>query len=725
MHKPPDDLTRREALKCCASLGLGAALAAGPAAATPAAVAADRPVASPADAPPAGDGLHHILRIYLPTDVAATRTTEVLDYCRRTGCREVLLFTTSYDQAPSFTSLVEIEAYVATIGPQAERLRAAGITVSVNVLQTLGHVYFPKAMQEQFPFQRRVASDGHSSAEGACPLSPALRAWAAGAYAIYARLRPPVLFVDDDYRTMMAGGMYCFCPLHMRRISQLAGREVTREEVVQALVSEAWPAPELRRHYHEATTQGFVELAQEIRRAVHGVSPQTRIGQMTAQWPTGAQGMDIYRVLEALAGPHRPLLRPQIGYYSENYIRDAAPAFLNPSRMRGVLPENVEYWPEIENYQYSLYAKSARCTLAQMAACVLGGFNHLALNVFDMFGSPLSDSARLIQRLEASRAFLDRLHGLVPEGSRPLGARLFEHPAQLLVRRARSIGELFSSDELSRRLPVLGLPVTHGVDSPWQVVTGDDVLALDDKALDALLARGALLDAAAADALALRGQSQRIGVSVGDALAQDDLGYEQFTDAATSPSLYGRKFPLRPLAQAGDWRRLTALADRARTASEIHNYRQDVVGPALLLTENGRGERFGVLAFRGKGDRHLMENLMRPEQLRNALGWIARRPLPVCTHHDAPYLWPIVNRTADGRLVIGLINLATDAYDTLPVLWDRTLVPRRLEAVMPDGRLAAAQAGSPQPIAGQTVRLDLHHRLEPFEVAVFVAEATG
>jgi hypothetical protein len=707
MNPESRSLSRREVLKTCAALAVGAGL-------SPASIGATESTAI-------GGHLHHILRIHLPLDMAEQRTGEVIDYCRRTGCQEVLLFTTSYDHAPSFQSLEEIGKYMQAILPQVERLRQAGVIISGNVLQTLGHVYFPMALQKQFPFQRRVFADGHVSTEGACPLCPNLRAWVSGAYKIYAGLRPPVLFVDDDYRTMMAGGMSCFCPLHLKRIGELAGRAVTREEVVGAVLGDAWPAPELRRHYYTATTAGFVGLAEEIRRAVDSVSPETRVGLMTANWPTGVQGVDVPQVLKALAGPHRPMVRPQIPGYSEAFIRDAAPAFLNPIRMRAALPDNVEYWPEIENYQYSLYAKSARCTLAQMAVCVLNGFNHLALNVFDMFGSPLGDSKLLIELLESNRGFLDRVHTLVPEGSRPRGINVFEHPKQLLVRRAAgSLGRLLNSDAVSRRLPVLGLPVTAGTPSPWQMLTGDDVLALDDAALDTLLARGALMDTTAAQALALRGRAGRIGVTVGDAIPLDELGYEQFSDTTMSPLLRGRCFPLRPLVQGGDWRRLAATT-AARTASEIRNYRRDVVGPALLLTENTKGERFGVLAFSGGGDRHLMENLMRPEQLRNTLAWIARRPLPVCAHYDAPYLWPILNHAADGRLVIGLINLATDAYDTLPLIFDRQFVPRRLSVVQPNGRMVAASFSMGVSAEDQATRLNVRHRLEPFGVAVLVA----
>lgn len=347
MIDSPHRMSRRSAVKACAALALAAGLPA------PLAIQADELQLADGDesaAAVSGPALHHILRIHLPLDVAKRRTAEVIDYCKRTGCGEVLLFTTSYDHAPSFQSLDDIRDYVKAIQPRIAELRHAGVTVSVNVLQTLGHVYFPAAQETDFPFQRRVYAGGRVSTEGACPLDPKLHQWVTGAYKIYAGLRPPVLFVDDDFRTFMAGEISCFCPLHLRAISDLAGRSVTREEVVQSLLGTAWPAPDLRRHYYTATTRGFVDLATQIRAAVDTVSPETRVGLMTAAWPRGAQGVDVAAVAQALAGQHRPLLRPQISFYSEDFIRDAASAFLNPARMRATLPENFEYWPEIENY---------------------------------------------------------------------------------------------------------------------------------------------------------------------------------------------------------------------------------------------------------------------------------------------------------------------------------------------------------------------------------------
>lgn len=669
------------------------------------------------------DRLHHILRIFLPKDYLEKRTADVLNYCRRTGCSEVLLITTSYDDAASFVSLDEIAKYTELLRPVAEQLRQAGITVSVNVLQTLGHVYFPAEMQDKFPFQRRVHADGAVSTSGACPLCPNLQEWVAVSYRMYAGLKPRILFVDDDYRTHM-GGLTCFCNLHLQRMSKSAGREVSREEIIEALKGTNRPHSELRQVYREVTTQGLCELAEKIRLAVHAESPGTRVGLMTEILPIGAYGMDIAQILKTLAGGCRPLVRPQISMYSEGFLRDIPNAFLNPDRLRAVLPDDVEYYPEIENYQYTLFSKSARCTFVQMASQILMGFNHLALNVFDMYASPFSDNEQLIDLLEHRRCFLDSLHNLVPEGSRPAGIWIFVHPQNNLVHRVspqagNNCLEWMDLKEMAGRIPNLGLPVTHNGPSPWTFLSGDDVLGLSESRLNALLSRGAVMDAQAADALALRGQAERIGVKVEEPIELDNLGYEEFTRPCLNPERLGRCFPLRPLVKSGDWRRLRDLTGKGTAASRILNYKHRESGPGLLLTENNRGERFGVLAFSGQGNRHLVENAMRAEQLRQAFVWVAQRNLPLAIPETHPYLWPIINRTEDGRLLAGIINLSTDTYNSFPVIWGSDSPPGTIQLLDREGQFSQGIFDIQRNSLGEVI-LIIRRRLAPLDLVVLI-----
>ncbi|MCX6970930.1 MAG: hypothetical protein NTV93_12390 [Verrucomicrobia bacterium] len=282
-----------------------------------------------------------------------------------------------------------------------------------------------------------------------------------------------------------------------------------------------------------------------------------------------------------------------------------------------------------------------------------------------------------------------------------------------------SPGEWLDKKPIAGLLPCLGPPITHSGPSPWLFLSGDDVLGLDDAELDALLRRGAVLDAKAAEALALRGQAERIGVRVGDPIPLDDLGFEEFVDPGISPRLHGRFFPLRPLVADGDWRLLKDITGRGRAASVIRNFRRTEIGPALLLTENQAGERFAVLAFAGQGDRHLIENLMRGEEFRETFAWVARRPLPLTMSHGAPYLWTILNRTLDDRLVMGIVNLSTDTYDALPVQVAPDAMPGRIHRLNETGRLEETPLEAEWDSQGRCL---LPCRLAPMELAVLIFE---
>ena len=661
--------------------------------------------------------LHHILRTFLPENALESRTRDLLDYCRRTGCNEVLLFTTSYDEAPSFVHPDQVRTYVEKLRLYVERIRAAGITVSLNVMQTLGHIYFPLAMEKDFPFHRRVSTSGKVSTEGACPCCPKLQDWVAETYGIYAGLQPRVMLVDDDFRTFMQA-LTCLCDDHLADISRRAGRPVTRQQVEAAIYDNRWPASDLRQHYFDSTTEGYCQVAASIRQAVQAVSPETRLGVMNASFPVGVIGLDWPKILSALCGENTPIVRPQTPMYFEHNPRELAAAFSNPSLFRSVLPGNIEFWPEIENYSFTTWSKSTQCTFAQMASAVLQGFDHLALNIFDFYDSPYADSEPVIEMLESRKPVLDALHRLIPEGNRPEGIYAYAHADEMRVRRVpEGTNDLSGSLKFTSVLPNLGLPVGYGQPSSWVFITGDDVLAATDAEIDKLLKKGAVLDPTGLESLALRGFEDRIGIRAGRAIPEDELGYEDFCHPETSPRLCGRRHPLRALIAPGDCRYLEDVSGCGRPASVIRNYRREAVAPAVLLTENSRGERFAVLAWSGKGSPQQNENLYRAEQFRELFGWVGRRPLPVAVDERMPFVWPILNRTADGRHVLGLINLSTDTYQELPLLMET--VPASLHRLAADGTLMAAKFRV-EPGNSGCVRVAVEGESAPLSVTVLV-----
>jgi hypothetical protein len=67
------------------------------------------------------------------------------------------------------------------------------------------------------------------------------------------------------------------------------------------------------------------------------------------------------------------------------------------------------------------------------------------------------------------------------------------------------------------------------------------------------------------------------------------------------------------------------------------------------------------------------------------------------------------------------VNLATDSYDTLPLIVARDLSLKNLSIVTAEGNLSPAKVSEPKLLDKDTLQIELQHHLEPFEVGVFVA----
>ncbi len=637
-----------------------------------------------------------ILRLALPVDQEKNRVNEAIDYCRKTNCHEIMLFSGLFDCAPSFLTMDEIRGRVDNVlKPAIAEFESAGIKTTLNILQTLGHHYFPEDAEYRklFPFRERVPMDG-SSGGGACPLDENLRQWVKESYQIYAELKPEYIFVDDDFRTTMKGGLSCFCSEHLRLIGERYGREVSREEVVNAIHLEA-DSP-LRKHFFDVTTEGFVSLAELIRETVKKVSPSSRIGLMCARLPECFAGMDLDKILTALAGDDRPLLRPQLPLYYEVMTHQLPCMTFNPSLTRAALPPEVEHFAELECIPYGPYAKSAAMTAAQAFALLMQGFSTQAFTFFDTLGHPLAESGRLIKVFAENNKFFNRVAQLIPENSSCSGIKAVVGRNTLRYRHVAKVSNYFNERELVDALHNCGVPLGTPEKSPFVVLTGDDVRTMEADGIDNLLKNGALMDIDALNALHDLGFGERIGIKCSEKIALDDLGIEEYNFGFEADFESSKcRQPLRYFCY-DDWADVRKLEsdDRAEAWSVIRNFRLENVAPGLLVRENEVGERFAVIAFAGDPMNKILTNCDRARQIRKVFSFIARRPLPLAVSQETPYIWLQLNQTADGRMLAGVINCSTDTIDEL-ILYAGKEFASGFVRITADGESPAEISGTP------------------------------
>lgn len=640
--------------------------------------------------------MEHILRFFINEECAERQVRELIDYCRETDCRKLLLFTTNYDREPSFLPLDMYRRRAENMHGWMSTFKTEGIVCGINMMQTLGHVYYPEDVQRTFGFRQRMEANGGESGAGACPLDEVLIRYIREVYKIFAALDPSVLYVDDDFRYWMQGPS-CFCNEHMRKLSDAAGEMIDRESLVNALTHPSHPKhSQLRALYQSVQEEALTSLASEIRRGVDEIAPQCPIGLMTMGIPKGWWGTNYEAICEALAGPNHPrIIRPQMAMYNEIRLSELPAVARQCALVRQTLKPGAVVHPEIECYMYGTWSKSATFTRMQMLVPHLDGMHKLAINQFDYNGTPLTFYEEFTRMNMQNAALFSALEAAIPEGNRSCGVVLPITQDSVVRHAPRGeivpIEALCGSNRPMELLIRLGLPVGFDWEtSPFVVLAGSAIDAFDDNTLREYLSRGAIIDQAAFEALLRRGLTDTIPAAFYEPLPIDDSGVEVFPGEAGTVSHYR---PVRAAVWEDGWaHRLAATEDAVEsfTPSSLQNWRGEVITPMMLCVENRAGIRFGLLAFSLEDAPDvLMLSAPRKRQMEAMLEWIARAPLPVSCGNKA-YLTPIYQPVSSDTAVIGLLNASTDDYDSISPRFGRG-EPKTLERLEADGCWSAAR----------------------------------
>jgi hypothetical protein len=564
---------------------------------------------------------------------------------------------------PSFRPVNEISDYVDKMQEWKQELADSGIEVSVNVLQTLGHIYFPEELSNKFPFQRKVDYLGNESKAGVCPLDKNLAAYLGRIYKLYASLKPNLIFVDDDYRYVMQN-IFCFCPLHIGLLEKRLGKKISLDQLCDNLFNDSFEQSEIKITYHGILRESMENLAEIICDAVKTTSPKTRTGYMAAFVPIGTWGTDMNKLAKKFAGTNsQPFIRPQMHMYAETDLKSLPGVMAQPLLVRNIVDPDVELYPEIENYPYTRFSKSAQVTFLCMASCYLNGLDNLAVNFYDTFGSPFSRSPEYIDMLTENKKYFESLTKLVKYGTRATGIGIPLHPQSPLYRRTPGKNmayEVFDQRLWDNWIPQLGLPIGYDWQkTPWLLLSGDDVLGYTDSQIDDYLKSGAIMDVRAAECLIYRGYQKRIGVKIGQDIPVDDVGFELYEDNEFNGEYSNSCAPLRAYVNDGDFKQLIPDSGNHKIISSIVNYKNKKVTPAVLLTENETKERFVICNFSPK--QHLRISLVNPQrqtQFKNLFEYISKKKLPVCVTSHA-YVQPVVIRN-NKKTVVGLFNFSSE-----------------------------------------------------------------
>jgi len=368
-----------------------------------------------------------------------------------------------------------------------------------------------------------ILESGKPSPYTACPLDPTFRGiLVSNAVTLASLAQPPTWLIEDDYHYFGRG---CFCAKHLAEFAQRIGTSYDRESLVKAL-NVPVTNDAVRLAWHKLQMDSLEDLAGELSRAVHAVSPDTRFVH-SGQW--GFPEPDSLRVAKAFAGKHRPAVRWWGVYgYGLDHPEHFFGVFAAAQWAREHLGEGLDYLIEADTVPHNAFFASGARQMATVGITLAMGYDGPLFWGLGMGEDALETSPDYLVEYKRDLPRLREVQRLGKLG-RPVGIGVAYDPWWAVRRDATG---LYSNPAgWYRVLNRLGFALTTA-ETPVMTYAGRGAFAtMDDAALEKVLSGRVLLDGAAAEEAVARGFAGLIGLTT-DGKAKVDFTGEATTDGS-------------------------------------------------------------------------------------------------------------------------------------------------------------------------------------------------
>ncbi len=646
----------------------------------------------------------YALRRTLPLWSFEENLAELRQQLPRYRVDEIIVKVDTEDFSHGQPPLAWIKAYQQKLFAIKEAMERQGIVYSVNPWITMGHCDRGRDSRSELPgLQTIVGHDGRECRSCACPLGEVWRQHIAQVWRLYAETRPAVVWVEDDIRFFnhSPAEYGCFCPEHLRRFGELVGRDVSRAELVAALVQPGPPHP-WREVYLDFVGQTMIDTVAFLAQAVHSVAPETSMGLMSSGPRNHCiEGRRWAEFTQALADGCRLYSRPPLGSYSEGSLRGLYYSSESIKITRHCLSDAVEQ-SEVENFPFTQYSKSATFTFLQMAVSFALGCHGVTLNLFDHAGTPMEAVPEYGQMLADRK---DYLNALAERAGRPgsyRGVRCLHHDrasyVKCLSEGATPLDLVEDGAFAVQMLESLGIPTTFDA-SPAMAASGQQLACYSEEQITTMLKGGLLLDGPAAWNLFERGFGEHLGIdSITSPRPLYDIGpfgAEEYYNT----SFGGSDKTFITLTLSGSSRgAIVSIIEPAEGAAVISRAVDPDAGrhfPLLTAFENSLGGRVAIQCLDLASVSAIsFTNHTRARQLQHVVGWLFDGLPPLQVRGGA---YPLAFRKDTGnQSLLGLFNLTLDAWPCAELLLSASEAPARdivrVEILTPAGQWTASKA---------------------------------
>lgn len=526
--------------------------------------------------------------------------TELIGMITRNGgsCDEVWL-ATDY----GFPSLDKHRASAAILANTAERFREAGIRVSLQLSNSIGHGQYMSRrdcsglVYEGSPVQNIVGHDGVAAKYCFCWNGEHLRHYVKEEIQAYvSAIRPHTLWLDDDLRVSHhdPAVFCCFCPVCMARFNEEYGHAFDREGLVRAINDDK----RIRAQHIEFVRKSLAAFVYELGTWVHEAAPECRLGLQTYIKKGGYIGYGYEFLYDAMyrSTGIPPASRPGGGMYDDYSPADFVTKGEDLMYQMHMLPDYVtEIRPEIENLPFVAYGKSVGGTAFETSYYMAAGATDMSYSDMMTANEDMDYYEGLFRSFAAHRGYWKRLSECNKVTTQ--GGLVFALPKTAYLADNREdfdyTNEYFDGAQGYRffNIPVAFRPREDSV----FLLDSKNARVMSDGEIEALLARPVFADAGVARILTARGFD-----CGADAIPLDiRFRAEQISDAKENGPAKGR-------TNGGQFRRTDGFAvlPRSEGAILLGHYThaspegrvvEDNVSGAIVTT--GKGARWAFYGF--------------------------------------------------------------------------------------------------------------------------------
>ena len=162
---------------------------------------------------------------------ADQRLDELIRFGHEAGIDSVQFFVNTFRHT-YYALPVDVESQQAWIDWMREvvapRIRSEGFGFELNFQQLLGATTSNTDLRSLYKWKQFMVDHYGKTSQGSpCPEDPIYREEIAKMLRGWAATKPDILWIDDDFRlhNHSTDGMFCYCPLHLKKFAQLAGKE--------------------------------------------------------------------------------------------------------------------------------------------------------------------------------------------------------------------------------------------------------------------------------------------------------------------------------------------------------------------------------------------------------------------------------------------------------------------------------------------------------------------